>query len=54
MKKHSLVKSVEEKQKQQYDEKISKLMERQNKIKEKNEKRDKELIEFYHKQKKKK
>ena len=44
---------VQEKQKQQYDEKISKLMERQNKIKEKNEKRDKELIEFYHKQKKK-
>ena len=44
---------VQEKQKQQYDEKISKLKERQNKIKEKNDKRDKELIEFYHKQKKK-
>ena len=44
---------VQEKQKQQYDEKISKLLERQNKIKEKNEKRDKELLDFYHKQKKK-
>ena len=44
---------VQEKQKQQYDEKISKLLERQNKIKEKNDKRDKELIDFYHKQKKK-
>ena len=42
---------VQERQKQQYDEKLSKLMERQNKIKEKNDKRDKELIEFYHSQK---
>ena len=44
---------VQERQKQQYDEKLSKLKERQNKIKEKNDKRDKELIEFYNKQKSK-
>ena len=42
---------VQERQKKQYDEKLSKLKERQNKIKEKNDKRDKELIEFYHNQK---
>jgi len=44
---------VQERQKKQYDEKLSKLKERQNKIKEKNDKRDKELIEFYHNQKEK-
>ena len=44
---------VQERQKKQYDEKLSKLKERQNKIKEKNDKRDKELIEFYNNQKSK-
>ena len=44
---------VQEKRKQQEEEKLSKLISRQDKMKEKNDKRDKELIEFYRKQKKK-
>ena len=44
---------VQEKRKQQEEEKLNKLLSRQDKMKEKNDKRDKELIEFYRKQKKK-